>query len=393
MNKVYARDLDLNLLRVFVAVVDAGSVTGAAARLYVTQPAISAALRRLRTAIGAPIFARHGRGVALTERGLQLLEDVRPHLEGLIEAAVAPSHFDLRTSQRTVRLGLADAADEWLVPPLLRLLDREAPCMSLICVPVQFRTIGEALASRRVDLAATVADELPRSIRRRPLFRGGYVCLFDSALQPPRLAPHRARVPGAGPRHRLLQRGPARGGRGRLRTPAPRALLAVHLFRSRRRRRRKRAGGHGAGDLRPPRPAATAAPQECRGAVSVPEGRHGSPLAGGARGRSGVPLRPRRRRHHRRRAGPGRSAALAPRDARVGWARPPGGSHAAAQSVSSSCTTAGAGGSLAMQTQPRVIDTDPRHPTQSIHPGRFARRLSESPILASTWSTLVRRSP
>jgi LysR family transcriptional regulator, mexEF-oprN operon transcriptional activator len=179
MNKVYARDLDLNLLRVFLAVADAGSVTGAAARLYVTQPAISAALRRLRTAIGAPIVARHGRGVALTERGARLLEDVRPHLEGLIEAAAAPSRFDLRTSQRTVRLGLADAAEEWLVPPLLRLLDREAPRLPLICVPVQFRTIGEALASRRVDLAATVADELPRSVRRRPLFRGGFVCLFD----------------------------------------------------------------------------------------------------------------------------------------------------------------------------------------------------------------------
>jgi LysR family transcriptional activator of mexEF-oprN operon len=48
MNTVYARDLDLNLLRVFIAVADAGSVTGAAERLYVTQPAISAALRRLR---------------------------------------------------------------------------------------------------------------------------------------------------------------------------------------------------------------------------------------------------------------------------------------------------------------------------------------------------------
>jgi LysR family transcriptional activator of mexEF-oprN operon len=179
MNTVYARDLDLNLLRVFIAVADAGSVTGAAERLYVTQPAISAALRRLKTAIGAPIFARHGRGVALTERGARLLADVRPHLEGLIEAAVAPPRFDLRTTERTVRLGVADGADEWLVPPLLRLLDREAPRMRLICVPVQFRTIGEALASRRVDVAATVADELPKSIVRRPLFRGRFVCLFD----------------------------------------------------------------------------------------------------------------------------------------------------------------------------------------------------------------------
>lgn len=179
MNGVYARDLDLNLLRVFLAVADAGSVTGAAARLYVTQPAISAALRRLKTAIGEPIVARHGRGLALTERGERLLEDIRPHLAGLVEAATAPSRFDLQTSKRIIRLGLADAADEWLLPPLLRRLDREAPCMRIICVPVQFRTIGEALASRRVDLAATVADELPGSIHRRPLFRGGFVCLFD----------------------------------------------------------------------------------------------------------------------------------------------------------------------------------------------------------------------
>jgi LysR family transcriptional activator of mexEF-oprN operon len=51
--------------------------------------------------------------------------------------------------------------------------------MRLIVVPVQFRTIAEALASRRVDLAVTVADELPSSVQRLILFRGGFVCLFD----------------------------------------------------------------------------------------------------------------------------------------------------------------------------------------------------------------------
>jgi LysR family transcriptional activator of mexEF-oprN operon len=49
---VYGRDLDLNLLRVFAVVADAGSVTAAAGRLYLTQPAVSAALRRLTTVIG-----------------------------------------------------------------------------------------------------------------------------------------------------------------------------------------------------------------------------------------------------------------------------------------------------------------------------------------------------
>ena len=179
MNIVHARDLDLNLFRVLIAVADTGSVTAAAARLYLTQSAISAALGRLKTAIGAPIVARHGRGVVLTERGARLVGDVRPHLDAMIQAALAPARFDPRTSDRTLRIGLADTADEWLLPPLLHILAREAPRMRLICLPVQFRTVGDALATRRVDIAVTVADALPPSIARRPIFRGSFVCLFD----------------------------------------------------------------------------------------------------------------------------------------------------------------------------------------------------------------------
>ena len=72
MPKIYGRDLDLNLLRVFAVVAESGSVTEAAQRLYLTQPAVSAALRRLTTAVGAPLFARSGRGLALTSRGERL---------------------------------------------------------------------------------------------------------------------------------------------------------------------------------------------------------------------------------------------------------------------------------------------------------------------------------
>jgi LysR family transcriptional activator of mexEF-oprN operon len=179
MSAVNARDLDLNLLRVLVAVADTGSVTAAAAQLYLTQSAISAALGRLRSALGAALVARHGRGVVLTERGAQLVADVRPHLEAVVKAALTPAAFDPRTSERTVRLGLADSADEWLLPVLLQRLARDAPRMRLVCIPVQFRTVAEALATRRVDLAVTVADELTPAVLRRPLLRGDFVCLFD----------------------------------------------------------------------------------------------------------------------------------------------------------------------------------------------------------------------
>lgn len=179
MKRVYARDLDLNLLRVLVAVADTGSVTEAAAQLYLTQPAVSAALRRLTTTLGATLITRSGRGIALTERGARLVSDVRPHLDAMIDAAVAPPKFDPKTSERTIKLGLADSAESWLLPSLLKLLDAEAPRIRLVCLPIQFRIVQEALATRKVDLAVTVADDLPRTIARRRLFSGGFVCLYD----------------------------------------------------------------------------------------------------------------------------------------------------------------------------------------------------------------------
>ncbi len=179
MNEIDGSRLDLNLLRVLVAVADTGSVTAAARRLYLTQSAVSAALKRLTSAVGAPLFARAGRGIALTARGVRLLEACRPHLEALLRAALSPDAVDARTAERTVRLGLADAMEAWLLPRLVRALARDAAGIRLVVVPVQFRTVGEALASGRAELAVTVADELPAGITRRTLFVGDFVCVLD----------------------------------------------------------------------------------------------------------------------------------------------------------------------------------------------------------------------
>lgn len=176
---MYARDLDLNLLRVFVVVAETGSVTAAGTRLYLTQPAISAALKRLTTTVGAPLFAKQGRGLVLTMRGQQLLAAARPHLAALVDAALSPVAFDPRVSERTFRIGLSDTNEAWLLPPLLRALAREAPRMRLIVLPVQFRTVPAAFSSGAIDLAITVADELPAGTARKTLFVGGFSCLYD----------------------------------------------------------------------------------------------------------------------------------------------------------------------------------------------------------------------
>jgi LysR family transcriptional activator of mexEF-oprN operon len=174
----FGRDLDLNLLRVFAVVAETGGVTEAARRLYLTQSAVSAALRRLTTAVGAPLFVRSGRGIALTNRGERLRAGLDLHLRPLVQAALAPPAFDPATAERTLRLGLSDSAELWGLPPLLRILEREAPRIRIVAVPVQFRTVATELASG-LAAAITVADELPASIRRERLFYGGFTCLYD----------------------------------------------------------------------------------------------------------------------------------------------------------------------------------------------------------------------
>jgi LysR family transcriptional activator of mexEF-oprN operon len=170
-------DLDLNLLKVLVAVADSGSVTAAAGRLYVTQSAVSAALKRLSEAVGAPLLARAGRGVALTTRGRRIVDRARPLLDALVRATL--SGEEPHATTRVVRLGLSDTAEGWLLGPLLAAIAGTGPRVRLVVLPVQFRTVGEMLASGRVDLAVSVADELPAGVLRKTLFVGEFVCLFD----------------------------------------------------------------------------------------------------------------------------------------------------------------------------------------------------------------------
>lgn len=181
MNATYGRDLDLNLLRVLVVVVEEGSVTKAASRLYVTQPAISAALGRLRRAVGEPLFVRQGRLLAPTARGRRIFEEAQPSLRALTESVTHSAPFVPATSERVFRLGLSDDAQIWLLPRLLVRFAAAAPRMKLVVLPVTFRTVAAGLSEHGLDLALSVADELPVSVSREELHTARFVCLHDPA--------------------------------------------------------------------------------------------------------------------------------------------------------------------------------------------------------------------
>jgi DNA-binding transcriptional LysR family regulator len=142
---------DLNLLVVFDAVARTGSVTGAAAVLALSQPAVSHALNRLREVVGDPLFVRSRNVLVPTPRAQTLIEPVR----AIVEAArgvMARGAFDPGTSERVFRIGGSDYTMLVLVPALVRLLRAEAPGATVELMPIDPQTLA-SLESGDLDLA------------------------------------------------------------------------------------------------------------------------------------------------------------------------------------------------------------------------------------------------
>jgi DNA-binding transcriptional LysR family regulator len=113
------QDVDLNLLRVFDAVLHEGGVTAAAARLELTQPAVSNALARLRKLFGDPLFVRTPGGMDATPFARELAQPVRQAL-ALLESALAHGPgFDPASATRAFRFYMSDLGQIEIQPPLI----------------------------------------------------------------------------------------------------------------------------------------------------------------------------------------------------------------------------------------------------------------------------------
>ena len=171
------RALDLNLLRVFDAVLRGRSVTAAAGQLELTQPAVSNALARLRGAFGDALFLRTPRGMEPTPFARELAEPVRQAL-ALLESALAHGPgFDPATSSRNFRFYMSDLGQIEFLPPLVERLRRVAPDVRLEAVALELEDISHTLAAGSLDVAMGFLPGLGPPLRRKALFRDPYVCL------------------------------------------------------------------------------------------------------------------------------------------------------------------------------------------------------------------------
>jgi DNA-binding transcriptional LysR family regulator len=177
MDPARLSSFDLNLLVVFDVLLAERSVTRAAARLGLSQPAVSNALSRLRDALGDPLFVRTPQGMAPTPRALAFEGPLRLALDRVAGALAGDVTFDPGTSRRSFVLAATDYVQFVLLPPLIRRLEREAPGIVLTVQPVLQRHPWHELEAGAIDLSLSAARAVPKGLHRRWLFRDRVVCI------------------------------------------------------------------------------------------------------------------------------------------------------------------------------------------------------------------------
>ena len=145
-------NLDLDLLRTFVAVADLNTFAAAAAAVCRTQSAVSQQMQRLEQLVGKELFARHGRNKLLTEHGIQLLGYARKILRFNDEACMSLMYSNL---QGVLTLGASDESADTILPFLLNRISSVYPKLALDVSIKRNAFMIEMLNENKVDLVVT----------------------------------------------------------------------------------------------------------------------------------------------------------------------------------------------------------------------------------------------
>lgn len=185
---------DLNLLLALDALLDEGSVIGAARRMHLSAPAMSRTLSRIREALGDPVFVQVGRKLMPTPKALAMREQVRLAVEQASQVFASDAEIDLKSLDRRFNVR---ATDEFVSIHLGHLLDamaREMPRAMLRFSPEEDDVDDEALRSGRIDLFISASRKLGPEIRVQSLFTTTFVGvaranhpIFDDEITPERL--------------------------------------------------------------------------------------------------------------------------------------------------------------------------------------------------------------
>lgn len=179
MNKFDWSDLDAQGLRLLVTVLEAGSVTGAAQRLGVTQSAVSHGLDKLRAIVGDPLFVKSGRGIVATARAEALAPQARELLAALARFAQSGG-FDPGHWVTTFTIAANDFQRDVLLPPLMARLRQHAPGLTLRVIPSGVPSL-EMLRHAHCQLVISPRPPDGADIVQKRLFEDQYRVFYDPA--------------------------------------------------------------------------------------------------------------------------------------------------------------------------------------------------------------------
>ncbi len=172
------KSVDLNLLLHFDALMRAANVSRAAQLIGISQPAMSAALSRLRQLFGDPLLIRSGHSMTPTERALELHRLFLPLLAQWQQATEEREAFAPQRTSRAFTLLATDYIQFLLLPALSEAIAREAPGLRLNVLPTNPIKTLQLLETNQVELAIGHYDDPSESLRTRPLFTENAVCVI-----------------------------------------------------------------------------------------------------------------------------------------------------------------------------------------------------------------------
>ena len=161
--------IDLRLLRSFVAVARSGSVTRGAARLHLTQSALSQHLRELADLLGVTLFDRVGRGILLTQAGADLFAEVEPILEKLDVTLANVRNRSLEV-HGTLRVGAIDTYARSLVIPTISTLLARHSQLRVSVHELPAAAIDQGLIETELDIGVSFSHLSNADIEQRTLF-------------------------------------------------------------------------------------------------------------------------------------------------------------------------------------------------------------------------------
>jgi len=171
------RHQEISLLVIFDAIMTEGSITRAADRLELTQPAVSNALSRMRQAWNDELFIKDGRNIQPTIYAKNLWQRVRnPLIE--LEEAVDIEGFDPASSQRIFRIAAADTIIDTAWAPLRKIIEQQAPNINIHAVPYTIGNATDLLDNAEVDLVVGALLESNDAICSEYLYSPCYICVM-----------------------------------------------------------------------------------------------------------------------------------------------------------------------------------------------------------------------